>query len=458
MSIQPIILAAGLGKRMQSTLPKVLHHLAGKPLLEHVVQVVKTISERTPIIIYGYQGERLQKELKEYDLKWIHQSEQLGTGHAVYQAIPHVNSEDQVLVLYGDVPLISVITLQDFIEATPKNAIGMLTTTLSNPKGYGRIKRDPNNQILGIVEEKDASAKERQINEINSGIYLIPAQLLQRNLPLLKNNNAQKEYYLTDIIALALEEKIDIVTTEPKHKEELFGINDKVQLAQLERFYQYQQAETLMQKGVTLMDPARFDLRGTANVGQDTYIDVNVIFEGDVVIGNHCKIGANSILRNVVLGDYVDIKANSIIESSVIASHCIIGPFARIRPETMLDEHVHIGNFVEIKKSHIGEKTKINHLSYIGDSELGVAVNIGAGTITCNYDGVSKHKTIIGDRVQVGSDSTLVAPLTIHSDAYVAAATTVRHTVPAGALVYNSREEKLCEEWTAKRLSKLKKD
>lgn len=459
MAIQVVILAAGQGKRMYSNHPKVLHHLAGKPLLQHVIDTALCISKQpSPIVVSGHQSDILQVALAHHDVRWIEQQEQLGTGHALLQALPLIADDDQVLILYGDVPLISIETLHRLIRATPANAIGILTAKLVNPKGYGRIKRDHAEHIVGIVEEKDASENERAITEINAGIYFVSAAQLKQWLPTLKNNNAQGEYYLTDIIALAVAENKPIHAVHPEAQEEILGVNDRLQLAQLERYYQRSYAEKLLRQGVTLYDPARLDVRGDVRIGRDVSIDVNVILEGRVVIGEGCVIGANTILSNTELGARVTVKANSIIDGAQIAADCIIGPFARIRPGTVLANQTHVGNFVEIKNSSIGEKTKINHLSYVGDSEVGKEVNIGAGTITCNYDGVRKHKTIIGDRVLVGSDSTFVAPVTVHDDVYIATATTIRNDVPAGALVFNKREENIREGWTAKRKEKIKKE
>ena len=452
MPLQVVILAAGQGKRMHSHLPKVLHHLAGKPLLEYVIQTALTLEpDLSPIIIYGCQGQAIKEAFSHFNLQWIEQKEQLGTGHALSQALPLIADTNQVIVLLGDVPLVSVATLKKLIHSAPPHAIGILTAQNAHPVGYGRIKRNQENNIIGVIEEKDATLAERTITEINPGIYLLPGQFLKKYLPLLKNNNAQAEYYLTDLIAFAAQEKMPIHSVQVETVEEILGINDHVQLAQLERFYQRQLAEKLMYAGVAIQDPNRLDIRGEAQIGRDVIIDVNVILEGHVVIGDECIIGANTILRNTVLGKRVEVRSHCTIEGAEIASDAVIGPFARIRPGTQLAEQVHIGNFVEVKNSAVGERTKINHLSYIGDSEIGNEVNIGAGTITCNYNGMHKHKTVIGDRVQVGSDSTLVAPVTIHDDAYIAAATTLRHDVPAGALVFNQRDEQIREGWVEKR-------
>ncbi|HLB41460.1 MAG TPA: bifunctional UDP-N-acetylglucosamine diphosphorylase/glucosamine-1-phosphate N-acetyltransferase GlmU [Gammaproteobacteria bacterium] len=430
-SIRIVILAAGEGKRMKSQLAKVLHHLAGKPLLEHVIQAACQLnSAQSPIVVVGHQSQQIRDALAHYTITWVEQKEQLGTGHALLQAMPEFSDNSHVLVLYGDVPLISVETLKQLISSTPQDAIGMLTAHIFHPVGYGRIKRDDQGHVIGIIEEKDTTQQEQLITEINTGIYFLPVKYLKNWLPALKNNNTQKEYYLTDMIAHAVQENKSVYTLEPFIVEEALGINDRVQLAHLERFYQRQQAEQWMYRGVTLCDPARVDIRGEVHIGQDVLIDVNVILEGRVVIGNHCMIGPNTILRNATLGEHIEVKANSIIDGAEIASHCIVGPFARVRPGTVLATRVHIGNFVEIKNSTVDEKTKINHLSYIGDSDIGKRVNIGAGTITCNYDGVNKNKTIIGNDAFIGSDTQLVAPITIGEGAILGAGSTVTKNAP----------------------------
>jgi bifunctional UDP-N-acetylglucosamine pyrophosphorylase/glucosamine-1-phosphate N-acetyltransferase len=448
MAIQVVILAAGQGKRMHSIVPKVLHELAGKSLLAHVIDTALRVSDdSSPIVINGHQGNKIMQELTHYKVRWVEQKEQLGTGHAVMQALPSIVEEVNVLVLYGDVPLISEDILKTLITTTPKNAIGMITANLVNPTGYGRIKRDKKHNILGIVEEKDATDDERAITEINSGIYLVPSSLLKKWLPALTNQNAQKEYYLTDIIARAAKEKINIHAVSPRYIEEILGINDRLQLAQLERFYQHNQAEKLMRQGVTMYDPARFDLRGDAQVGRDVTIDVNVVLEGRVVIGDECIIGPNVVLRNTELGARVEVRANSVIDGAEVASGCIIGPFARLRPGTVLTPNVHIGNFVEIKNSVIGESSKINHLSYVGDSEIGKQVNIGAGTITCNYDGVNKHKTIIGDEAFIGSNTQLVAPVRIGEGATIGAGSTITEDAPAKQLTLARARQQTIKDW-----------
>lgn len=448
MTIQTVILAAGQGKRMHSDLPKVLHCLAGKPILEHVIETaIKIMPEVKPVVVYGHQGEVLKAQLAHSPVHWAHQAEQLGTGHALQQALGHVSDEALVLVLYGDAPLISVATLKRLIEATSADSIGMLTAVLDNPTGYGRIKRDAQQRIVGIVEEKDATPAEREIREVNSGIYVLPARHLKKWLPQLKNKNAQGEYYLTDVIAMAVSEAMQVRAVQPENQQEICGINDRIQLAQAERFYQYRQAEILMRQGVTLLDPARLDVRGEVTIGRDVTIDVNVILEGRVVISDGCMIGANTIIRDSELGLQVEVRANSVIEGASVGDHCVIGPFARLRPDAVLASHAHIGNFVEIKKSQIGEGTKINHLSYIGDSEIGSKVNIGAGTITCNYDGVNKHKTIIGDKAFVGSGTELVAPVMIGAGATIGAGSTITEDAPAEQLTVARARQHTIQHW-----------
>jgi bifunctional UDP-N-acetylglucosamine pyrophosphorylase/glucosamine-1-phosphate N-acetyltransferase len=430
MTTQIVILAAGQSKRMQSTLPKVLHPLGGKPLLAHVIETVRFLQVPPPIIVYGFKGDQLKKAFAGYDkLVWVEQKEQLGSAHALQQALPHLHA-DRVLVLYGDVPLISTALFHSRITTTPQQALGMMTCHLSNPTHYGRIVRDERGQVKKIVEEKEATATERLIQEVNAGIYLIPIVQLASWLQAVRNDNAQGEYYLTDIIALSVAQGLPIHTVTAQTPEEVMGINDRMQLSALERYYQKQQAQHLMQQGVTLLDPARLDVRGRVKVASDVVIDVNVILEGEVTLGAGCRIGAGTILRDAVLGEGVEIKAYSIIEGATIAGGSVIGPFARLRPGTQLEARTHIGNFVEIKNSHIHTDSKVNHLSYIGDSDIGSRVNVGAGTITCNYDGAQKHRTVIGDDVHIGSDTQLIAPLIVEVGATIGAGSTVTSNVP----------------------------
>lgn len=452
MAIQVVILAAGQGKRMYSTIPKVLHPLAGKPLLQHVLQTSATISSKPPIVIYGHQGEQIQAAVTE-KVKWVEQKEQLGTGHALLQALPHIDAADDVLVLYGDVPLIQVDTLKQFIATTPDKAIGILSANLDNPYGYGRIIRGAKQQVTKIVEEKDASVDECAITEVNSGIYYIPANYLKKYLPTLKPANAQGEYYLTDIIHLAVNDNVTVLAILAPSAE-IQGVNDRLQLITLERLYQTQRAQLFLKQGVMIADPNRFDVRGDIHFGQDVFIDVNVVFEGQNTIGNHCVIEQNCLIRNAIVHDGAHIKANSVIEEAEVGTNSVIGPFARLRPGTQLANDVHIGNFVEIKKSHINTGSKVNHLSYIGDSTVGKRVNVGAGTITCNYDGANKHQTIIEDDVHIGSDTQLVAPVRVGKSATIAAGSTVTKDVPADGLTLTHRLEQRSQKW--KRPEKVK--
>ncbi len=448
MTLNTVILAAGKGKRMHSELPKVLHHLAGKPLLEHVVQTVTRLDPDTrPVVVYGHQGERVRKTLDYLNVAWIEQTEQLGTGHAVSQTLSHLPDDGRVLILCGDVPLIETDTLKHLIAETPEHALGIITTDLPDPTGFGRIIRHTKQKIIAIVEEKDATAKQRAITEINTGIYLVSVSDLKRWLPEIKNQNAQQEFYLTDLIALAVKENIAIHSISPRHYEEILGVNDRLQLACLERFYQERFAEKLMLSGVTLLDPHRFDVRGDVHIAKDVVIDINVILEGHVKIGKGSVIGSHSLLRNVTLGEHVEIKPHSVLDGAEVGDHCVIGPFARLRPGTILSPKSHVGNFVEIKNSLIGHETKVNHLSYIGDSEVGQHVNIGAGTITCNYDGVNKHKTVIGDNVFIGSNTELVAPVTIGENATIGAGSTITRHAPANQLTLCRGQQRTIENW-----------
>lgn len=447
MGLKIVILAAGQGKRMHSKLPKVMHPLAGKPMLAHIIETILPLSPEIPIVVYAEKASTIPMALKHYPVSWIEQREQLGTAHALLQALPAINDTDRVLVLYGDVPLITATTLKHLLESTPIDALGLITAHLANPTGYGRILRDAQNKIIRVVEEKDASLSEKSMTEINTGIYLVQAKHLKQWLPKFNNHNLQKEYYLTDIIAGAVQESVALVSCRPQFCEEILGVNDCSQLAYLERIYQRRYAETLMRAGVTILDPERLDIRGDITIGQDVVIDINVILEGTVIIGDGCKIGPFTLLRDVCLGQRVEIKAHSVIEGAKIADEAQIGPFARIRPKTEIAAAVHIGNFVEIKNSVIGNATKINHLSYIGDSEVGQSVNIGAGTITCNYDGVNKHKTIIGDYVFIGSSSQLVAPIIIGEGATIGAGSTLTRNAPPYKLTLARVPQATIEDW-----------
>lgn len=451
MSLRVVILAAGLGKRMYSKLPKVLHLLGGKPLLEHVVQTAQKLNpSEPPIIIYGHAGEKVKHALAHLEVLWIPQKEQLGTAHALLQALPELKPNDRVLVLYGDVPFISVETLKNFLTHTPLNALGIITAKVSHPKGFGRIIRNSQNGVINIIEEKDLTANEKNIDEINSGIYLFPENFLTTSLSEIETNNVQKEYYLTDTIKIAVSSSIPIQTFSPLFPEEILGINDKEQLASLERIYQRFHAKKLMQQGVTILDPNRFDLRGELTAGLDVVIDINVIIEGHVILGNNCIIGPNTLLRNVILGNDVLVKANCVLEGAEISDHAVIGPFARIRPGTIIGPNAHIGNFVEIKNSFINESSKVNHLSYIGDSDIGKRVNVGAGTITCNYDGINKHRTIVEDEAFIGSNTELVAPLKIGKGATIGAGSTITADAPPNQLTLARVKQRSIPHWKRK--------
>ncbi|MDA7747076.1 bifunctional UDP-N-acetylglucosamine diphosphorylase/glucosamine-1-phosphate N-acetyltransferase GlmU [Psychromonas sp.] len=446
MSLSVVILAAGKGTRMCSRLPKVLHKIADKPMVQHVIDIVKGIGSDNIHLIYGHGGDILKQNILASGLNWIEQTEQLGTGHAMQIAQPHFKAEEKILMVYGDVPLLSEKTLQKLIAVQPEGGIGLLTIKLDDPTGYGRIER-VNGSVTGIVEQKDANAEQLLINEVNTGILVANASDLSRWLPALSNNNAAGEYYITDIIKMAHLEGCSIETVQPENAFEVEGVNNRLQLANLERAYQRQKANELLLSGVMLRDPNRFDLRGELICGQDVDIDINVIIEGKVTLGYGVKIGAGCILKNCELADHVEIKANSIIEGTKIGEGSSIGPFARLRPDTVLEKDVHIGNFVEIKKSKLGNGTKCGHLSYIGDSLIGQRVNVGAGVITCNYDGANKHLTTIGDDVFVGSDCQLVAPVTIGNGVTTAAGTTIVSDVPDNALTVARTKQRNIEGW-----------
>ncbi|WP_338559529.1 bifunctional UDP-N-acetylglucosamine diphosphorylase/glucosamine-1-phosphate N-acetyltransferase GlmU [Erwinia sp. E_sp_B04_7] len=441
-----VILAAGKGTRMYSDLPKVLHRLAGKPMVQHVIDAANKLGAAHVHLVYGHGGDLLKSSLSDPSLNWVLQAEQLGTGHAMQQAAPHFADDEDILMLYGDVPLISVDSLQRLKNARPEGGIALLTVILDNPTGYGRIIRE-NGSVVGIIEQKDASPAQLAITEINTGILMANGADLKRWLSKLTNNNAQGEYYITDIIALAHQEGRATVAVHPARATETDGVNNRLQLATLERVYQAEQAEKLLLAGVMLKDPARFDLRGELTHGRDVEIDTNVIIEGQVKLGDRVKIGSGCILKNCVIGDDCEISPYSVVEESELAVACTIGPFARLRPGSQLAEGAHVGNFVEMKKASLGKGSKAGHLSYLGDASIGANVNIGAGTITCNYDGVNKSLTVIGDNVFVGSDTQLVAPVTIAAGATIAAGTTVMKDVTAEGLVYNRKDQNLKTGW-----------
>lgn len=442
-----IILAAGQGKRMRSTLPKVLHRVAGKSLLEHVHDAASRLLYRDMRVVYGHGGEQVLEALSGLKVEWVEQAEQLGTGHAVKLALPAIADTDQVLVLYGDIPLISSQTLHRLVQAAEASGFSLLTCRMENSTGYGRIVRDGKGGVTRIVEDKDATEGERAIDEVNTGMMVVQARLLRKWLDGLGNDNAQGEYYLTDIVEKAIGEGVAVNTINPQSPVEISGINNRAQLAEIERAYQLREANRLMEDGVTMLDPARFDLRGTFEAGTDVVVDVNVVIEGAVRVGSNVSIGPNCYIRNAEIADGVSILPNCVIEDAVIGRDCRIGPFARLRPGTRLDEAVHVGNFVELKQSAVGPGTKINHLSYVGDSLVGRGVNVGAGTITCNYDGANKHTTTIEDEVFIGSDTQLVAPVKVGRGATIGAGTTVTRDVEPDTLVFNSTERKIVKDW-----------
>jgi len=448
MGIKTVILAAGQGTRMRSSKPKVLHKVAERALLHHVYDTSAELENNSIVIIYGHGGELVKNELQTLNADWVEQKEQLGTGHAVQQAENFINDHDKVLILYGDVPLLKKTTIDKLLENVSQKSIGLLTVNLDDPTGYGRIVRDSDGKVLKIVEEKDTNQKEKLISEGNTGIIATPGDLLKQWLSKLENGNAQNEFYLTDIIEMAVNDGVEVKTNQPETQDEVLGVNDRTQLAHLERVYQLEQAEKLMVHGVALRDPARIDVRGEfSELGKDIEIDVNVIFEGINKIGNNVKIGANCILKNAQIGDGVEILANCIIDNAIVGEQSRIGPFARLRPFAELANEVHIGNFVEIKKATIAKGSKINHLSYIGDAEIGSKVNIGAGTITCNYDGVNKFKTVIEDGAFIGSDSQLIAPVTIGKGATIGAGSTITKDSPENQLTLSRAKQISVEGW-----------
>lgn len=433
MSTTVIILAAGKGTRMRSSLPKVLQPLAGRPLLGHVIETAKKLNADNIITIYGHGGDRVQTAFAQQDIKWVEQAEQLGTGHAVQMTLPVLPHDGVSLILSGDVPCINPVTLQKLLDATVETGIGLVTLTLPDANGYGRIVREQG-QIQAIVEHKDASEEQRQIKEINTGIYAVSNAKLHQWLPNLSNDNAQGEYYLTDIVAMALADGMQVASVEPEQAFEVEGVNDRVQLAALERQFQVYQAKQLMQQGVHLIDPSRFDLRGNLTVGQDVRIDINVIMEGDCELGDNVEIGAGCIIKNTKIAASTKVQPYSIFDSAIVGEDTQIGPFARLRPGAKLAAEVHIGNFVEVKNTTIGQGSKANHFTYLGDAEVGSGANIGAGTITCNYDGANKFKTIIGDQAFIGSNSSLVAPVRIGNGATVGAGSTITRDVEDNSL------------------------
>ena len=454
MSISVIILAAGKGTRMRSSLPKVLQPLAGRPLLGHVIETAQKLQADNIITIYGHGGELVQHEFAKEQVQWVEQAEQLGTGHAVKVTLPVLAQDGLSLILSGDVPCITTQTLQKLLDASQASGIGLVTLTLPDASGYGRIVRE-NGQIQAIIEHKDASDEQRKIQEINTGIYCVSNAKLHQWLPKLSNHNAQGEYYLTDIVAMAIQDGLEVASVEPERAFEVEGVNDRVQLARLEREYQAFQAKQLMQQGVHLIDPSRFDLRGSLTVGQDVRIDINVIIEGNCEFGDNVEIGAGCIIKNTKIAAGTKVQPYSVFDSAIVGENTQIGPFARLRPGAKLANEVHIGNFVEVKNTSIGLGSKANHFTYLGDAEIGAGSNIGAGTITCNYDGANKFKTIIGDAAFIGSNSSLVAPVKIGNGATVGAGSVITHDVADNSLAFERSKQIAKEDY--QRPQKIKK-
>ncbi|WP_417565463.1 bifunctional UDP-N-acetylglucosamine diphosphorylase/glucosamine-1-phosphate N-acetyltransferase GlmU [Marinobacter sp.] len=442
-----VILAAGQGSRMKSALPKVLHPVAGRPMLHHVIATAKQLGAEKIHAVIGHGAEKVRETTTEATVNWVTQNEQLGTGHAVAQALPDLPDEARVLVLYGDVPLTRHDTLNALVGTLDDNTLGLLTVTMDNPHGYGRIVRNPDGNVVAIVEQKDATPEQLAIREVNTGILAVSAKHLKAWLPALSNGNAQGEYYLTDIIAMAVEQGMRVSVSQPDDPYEVQGVNNRLQLAELERWFQRREAERLMTEGATLADPARVDVRGELTIGNDLWIDVNVVFEGKVTLGSNVSIGPGCVIKDATIAEGAEIKANSVIEGATIGANAQIGPFARIRPGTELAANTKVGNFVETKKAVVGEGSKINHLSYVGDASLGRNVNVGAGTITCNYDGVNKYRTVIGDGVFVGSNTSLVAPVTVAAGATIGAGSTITRDVADSELAVARGRQRNISGW-----------
>lgn len=446
MLLDVVILAAGKGSRMHSKLPKVLHEVGGRPMLAHVFKAAESLAPNNVFTVVGHGADQIQEKLGNTH-NWILQEQQLGTGHAVSQCANQLTSGGLTLILYGDVPLISADTLRRLLKEAQSHSLALLTLDIPDPTGYGRILRSEQGDILGIVEQKDATSSEKEIKEVNTGIMACSTDALTTWLPKLKNKNAQQEYYLTDIVAMAVQEGKSIVSVQPNHIFEVEGVNNRQQLALVEEYYQTQQIQSLMEQGVTFVNPKTVTIRGEVKAETDVIVDVNVVLEGSIVLGEDVYIGPNSIIKNSIVGQSSRIESNSLLEQAEIGRQCVVGPFARLRPGTKLMDQSKVGNFVEIKKSQIGVGSKVNHLSYIGDAEIGEHVNVGAGTITCNYDGVSKHKTTIDDNAFIGSNSALVAPVSIGRSATVAAGSVVTKDVPSNALVIARTRQIINEQW-----------
>ena len=445
-ALSVVILAAGKGTRMYSDLPKVLHPIAGKPMVKHVIDTAKQLGAHNIHLVYGHGGDLMQQRLANEPVNWVLQTEQLGTGHAMQQAAPFFADDENILMLYGDAPLITKATLEKLIAAKPDKGIALLTVVLDNPTGYGRILRE-NGNVVGIVEQKDANTEQLKIQEVNTGVMVSDGASFKKWLTQLDNNNAQGEYYMTDVIALANRDGCQVTAVQAADLMEVEGANNRLQLTALEQYFQQKQARELLLAGVMLLDPNSFKLRGELTHGKDVEIDMNVILKGKVRLGNRVKIGAGCVITNCDIGDDVEIKPYSVLEDASVGANAAIGPFSRLRPGTELAENTHVGNFVEIKKAQIGKGSKVNHLTYVGDAEIGKDCNIGAGVITCNYDGANKFKTIIGDNVFIGSDSQLVAPVTIESGATIGAGSTIRDDVRHDELVTTRVPQKHIQGW-----------
>ena len=453
-ALSVVILAAGEGKRMKAALPKVLQPLAGTPLLKRVIDTARELSPAAICVVYGHGGERVREALSDEPVIWVPQRERLGTGHALLQALPHIPDAHTVLVLYGDVPLIRAQTLRELLALAGPRRLSLLTVKLDEPSGYGRIVRNARGEVRKIVEHQEANRRELTLRECNTGVLACAAGLLKGWLARVKPHNSQGEYYLTDVIALAVRERIAVKPLIAREATEVLGVNDKTQLAQLESTWRAQVTRELMLAGVTLADPARLDVRGTLRHGTDVFLDVNVVIEGRVTLGDRVRIGPGCVLRNTDIGADTEVFAHCVIDSAVIGEHCNIGPFARFRPSSTLADSVHIGNFVEVKNSQLGAGSKANHLAYVGDAQLGARVNVGAGTIVANYDGAHKHRTLIADDVHTGSNSVLVAPISVGAGATIGAGSTVTHSVPAGKLTLARARQVTLEEWQRPRKSK----
>ncbi|PXX92809.1 UDP-N-acetylglucosamine diphosphorylase/glucosamine-1-phosphate N-acetyltransferase [Marinobacter vulgaris] len=446
-SLHVVILAAGQGSRMKSALPKVLHRIAGKPMLHHVMDTARKLGAAGIHGVIGHGAEAVKAITPAADVQWALQQQQLGTGHAVAQALPALPDDARVLILYGDVPLTRPETLEALVEQVSEDSLGLLTVTLENPDGYGRILRDEAGKVTAIVEQKDATEQQKAITEVNTGILAVSARHLKDWLPQLSNSNAQGEYYLTDIIAMAADRGMAISVAQPANEYEVQGVNNRLQLAELERWYQRQQANRLMTEGATLADPARIDVRGNLTIGEDVLIDINAVFEGNVALADNVSIGPNCVIRDATIGAGSRIEANSVVDGTTIGSGAQVGPFARLRPGTRLADSTKVGNFVETKKAEVGEGSKINHLSYVGDAILGRNVNVGAGTITCNYDGVNKYQTVLGDGVFVGSNTSLVAPVSLADNVTVGAGSTITRDVATGELAVARGRQRNIDNW-----------